>query len=193
MASKDGKTKPVRSAAEVLVTVVAALEDLGDDDKRWVLQSAASRWNATLHPAGSGSGTGTIPGSVTGAAVAAQAGDPAIAAKNIKAFMRAKNPANDVQRVACLGFYIAETTSQAGFTAKQVADAHTNSGGSKFNLSRAMDNATRSAKYLSNRTKHEKQLTTLGEDVVNALPNQQAVRDLSAKARGKAKKGKRGS
>lgn len=62
-------------------------------------------------------------------------------------------------------------------------------------MTRALDNATRAAKYLSNRGPREKQLTTLGEDVVNALPDQAAVKALEDAAKGgrgkRSKKGKK--
>jgi hypothetical protein len=179
-----------QDSTSALVTVVKALEPLSDADKQWVLNSAASRWALTVqHQAGGGSGgTGGAPvGSNSPDALAA------ITSKNIRAFIRAKKPTTDVQRVACLGSYLAQTTGQHGFTSKDIATAHTESGGSKINLTRALDNATRRAKYISTRSGHEKQLTTLGEDVVNALPDQAAVKAVeeAAKVR-RIRTGKRG-
>lgn len=97
-----------------------------------------------------------------------------------------------MQRVACLGYYLVHTTEQLGFTSKDIAIAHTDSGGSKINLPRAFDNATRQSKYISARSGREKQLTTLGEDVVNALPDQEAVRAIEAEAKsGRGRKRKK--
>jgi type IV secretory pathway TrbL component len=168
-----------------LVTVLEALEALEESDRQWVLQSAAARWNVQSASQGAGAGGGA--GSSIGGAGAAEA-QAAIAQKNARAFMRLKNPATDVQRVACLGYFLVHiTTGKQGFSSKEIGEANTESGGSAFNLARALDNATRQSKYLSNRGAREKQLTTLGEDIVAALPDQQAVRDIEAAARGRGR------
>ena len=174
----------------VLVTVVGALELLHDEkDRQWVLQSAASKFNVTLQMPDTGGQGGS--GGALGAGVTADV-QSAITKKDVRAFIRIKKQATDVQRVACLGYYLVHTTGQPGFTSKDVATAHTNSGGSKINLTRAIDNATRRSKYISARSGREKQLTTLGEDVVNALPDQEGVKTIEADAKsGRGKKGKK--
>lgn len=182
-----------------LVTVVKALESLADADRQWVLQSAANRWNVVVHGGGGGQDGRTLRPAgglapMGGGALSAD-GDSAIAKKDARAFVRIKRPETDVQRVACLGYFLTQTTGKPGFSSKDVSKAHTDSGGSSINMTRALDNATRKAKYLSNRGPREKQLTTLGEDVVVALPDQAAVKNVeaAAKSRGKrrAKKSKK--
>jgi hypothetical protein len=182
-----------QDSTSALVIVVKALDSLSDADKQWVLNSAASRWALTVQQQAGGGGAGV--GGVGGAPLGSNSSDAqaAIASNSIRAFIRAKKPTTDVQRVACLGAYLAQTTGQHGFTSKDIATAHTDSGGSKINLPRALDNATRRAKYISTRSGHEKQLTTLGEDVVGALPDQTAVKALEEAARVRGgKKGRRG-
>ena len=179
-----------------LVTVVGALELLQDNkDRQWVLQSAASKFNVTFSaPNTDGQGGSRAAAGVLGSGAVADV-QAAIAKKDPRAFIRIKRPGTDVQRVACLGYYLVHTTEQQGFTTKDIATAHTDSGGSKINLTRAIDNATRRSKYISARSGHEKQLTTLGEDVVTALPDQEAVSALEAEAKsgrgGKRKKTKK--
>jgi hypothetical protein len=85
--------------------------------------------------------------------------------------------------VACLVYFITKTTGQPGCTSQAISTAHTESGGSTINMHRALDNATRRSKYLSSRGAREKQLTTLGEDVVEALPSREAVAAAEAEAR----------
>jgi hypothetical protein len=178
-----------------LVAVVKALEPLIDADKQWVLNSAASRWTLSVQTQSSGGGRGGNGGSGGGTPGASNSPDAssAISRQDIRAFIRAKKPITDVQRVACLGSYIVQTTGQQGFNKKAIATAHTDSGGSKINLHRALDNATRRAKYISTRSGHEKQLTTLGEDVVSALPDQAAVKSVedAAKAGRGSRKGRK--
>lgn len=187
------------NAAEALVVIVDALEALEDADRRWVLQSAASKWAIGLQQSANLGGLGGSSVIQPAPHVIPQNGgeaDAAIARSDIRAFVRAKRPTTDVERVACLGYFLLKTTGQAGFTSQAINVAHVESGGSAINMPRALDNATRRSKYLSNRGAREKQLTTLGEDVVEALPNRDAVAaaEQAAKApraRKKVKPGKK--
>jgi hypothetical protein len=183
MAAKAG------DATEALVTVVKALEALSDSDRQWVLVSAASKYTMASPVTQVGTGP-TGAGATTLLPALAGNAQAALAKKDPRAFIRAKKPTTDIQRVACLGYYIMQTTGNLGFTSKDVAKANTDSGEGSFNLPRAMDNATRAAKYISNRGPREKQLTALGEDVVNALPDQATVKTVedSSKARRVKKK-----
>lgn len=180
-----------QDSTSALVTVVKALEGLVDAERSWVLNSAASRWTLTL-PAPSGPAPSANLSA--GNSSANKNGDvqQVIAKKDARAFIRIKRPVTDIQRVACLGYFVMETTGQQGFSSKEIGQANIDSGGTKINLPRALDNATRRAKYLSSRGGNSKQLTTLGEDVVDALPDQQAVSELEAAAKvrkkGKAKR-----
>ena len=169
-----------------LVAVIAALEPLNDTDRHWVIQSAASKFTLTVQTAAGGAQSGAATPSITTAPAAGAAPtdvQAAITKKDSRAFIRIKKPVTDVQRVACIGYYLVQTSGQQGFTSKALATAHTDSGGSKINMPRALDNATRRAKYLSNRGPREKQLTTLGEDVVNALPDQATVKIIESAAK----------
>jgi|SRR5208282_476611 hypothetical protein len=180
-------------ATGALVAVIAALEPLNDADRHWVLQSAASKFALTVETAAGGGPASTNTVTATPPVGTATAADvqAAITRKDARAFIRLKKPTTDVQRVACIGYYLVQTTGQPGFASKAISTAHTDSGGSKINMTRALDNATRKAKYLSSRGPREKQLTTLGEDVVDALPDQVAVKTIEAAAKG-ARGGKKG-
>jgi hypothetical protein len=185
------------NAASALVAVIDALETLDDKDRQWVLQSAASRWSIVVPTSNAVSGGGgTVVGQgliASGANAAIQQNSDvqaAISRNDARGFMRSKRPATDVQRVACLGYYHLKTTGQHGFTSKDILKLNTDSGGSKFNLTRALDNATRRSKYLASRGGNNKQLTTLGEDIVEVLPSQEAVAAAEEAAR-KSTKGKK--
>jgi hypothetical protein len=145
--------------AEALVLVTRALEPLDANERQWVLQSAASRWNLSATPplpgTPLGAGISTPPFGSGGNGADVQS---AIQRKDVRAFIRMKKPATDVQRVACLVYYLTQTTGQAGVSSKDIGQAHTDSGGSSINMTRALDNATRQSKYISNRGPKEKQL-----------------------------------
>lgn len=192
------------NAANALVAVIDALEQLDDKDRQWVLQSAASRWslvvpasNAALAGGGAVVTQGVFAGGVNTTMQQNSDVQATISRNDARGFMRLKKPATDVQRVACLGYYHLKTTGQHGFTSKDILKLNTDAGGSKFNLTRALDNATRQSKYLASRGGRDKQLTTLGEDMVEALPSQEAVKAAeeatrnSSKGKKKAKKVKK--
>src|SRR4051794_38833177 len=122
-----------------LVTVVAALEPLNDTDRHWVLQSAASKFTLTLQGMAGGSQAGAVSTTTPLAGTATTADVQAAITKNDpRTFIRLKKPATDVQRVACLGYYLVQTTGQQGFTSKAISTAHTDSGGSQINMTRAL-------------------------------------------------------
>jgi hypothetical protein len=175
--------------ADALKAVTTALESLPDAEKQWVLQSAASRWalNVQVHnPAGSG-GPGTLGGTQNSNF------HGSFKTTDARAFMREKKPATDVQRVACLAYFHMKTGHRT-FTSNDIQKINTDSGGSKINFKRALDNATRKSHYISTVRGREKHLTTLGEDIVDALPDQKKVAEIEEAAhylrRGGRRKGK---
>jgi hypothetical protein len=82
--------------------VLDALESLDEEKRAWVLQTAASRFSVKMNPEVV---TGTVPKGPgefsAGNSNVAVSGTP-----TPKAFIKAKNPRTDVQRVACHGYYL---------------------------------------------------------------------------------------
>jgi hypothetical protein len=183
-------------AEAALQEVLSALKGLSDPERAWVLQSATNRWNLTLQvlPAAPPPGApqpGQPPRSNLPAGQTTALG-------TVRAFIRAKNPRSDVELVACLVYFLARAMSKPGFTTKEITQAHTDSGTPAINMHRALDNATRGSKFLASLLGgKEKQVTTLGEDVVEALPDRTAVAAAIAasgnrrKRKGRAKKAKK--
>lgn len=184
-----------KNPADALKLVIAAVDSLDVNGKQWVLQSAASLWNVTLQlPAaiGGGSDVARVGAANASRTLGGSDVDAAIANNDPRSFVRLKKPTTDVERVACLGYYLLKTTRQPGFSRKDITKAHVDSGGSAINMTRALDNATRQSKYLSNRGPREKQLTTLGEDVAEALPSREGVAAAEEAAKSiRKRKGKR--
>lgn len=186
-----GKTKK-SDAAESLKIVIDALEPLVDTDRQWVLNSAASRWTLKVHLQSTGA-TGSQVDSASGTgAVGAQT---AIGEQDPKTFLRTKNPQSDLQRIACLGYYLTYRRDTPAFKAGNLTKMNTEARGLSFNIHRAVDNASRpQAGYLSAVGKGKKQLTGFGEEVVEALPDQAAVKFVEEnRKKGRARKSKRKS
>jgi hypothetical protein len=180
-------------STNALVIVVDALEPLENADRQWVLQAAASKFALTIQalPAGATGGAG--------AGVQLQSGgDPlgksivqgSIKEVDVKAFMKSKSPNSDVQRVACLAYYLNHARDEAAFKTRDITKLNLDARGSAFNVARAISNASRAtAGYLSPIGKGQKQLTAFGEEIVEALPSQEAVKVVEANR----KTAKRGS
>lgn len=181
-----------QDSTSALVTVVKALESLSDADKQWVLNSAASRWTLTIQPhtGGAGGGAGGAGGGGGGGT------QTPIKQTDAKTFMKGKNPNSDIQRVACLAYYMNHARDIAAFKTADITKLNTEARGPDFNTGRAIDNASRSTcGYLSPIGKGQKQLSAFGEEIVEALPSQEAVKVLEANRksskRGKGKRGKK--
>jgi len=98
-------------------------------------------------------------------------------------------PKTDVQRIACLAHYLTQARSQPHFKTSDLTKLNTDAGGTPFsNASLAVGNATSLSKFLGAVGQGKKQITALGEDVVAALPDQEAVKAVLATHRKPRKK-----
>lgn len=151
---------------EALGAVLEALRELTEPQREWVVSSAIANLGGTAVPAGV---TSPRPSAAT---VEPRTGSP-------KDFLRAKNPRTDVQRIACLAYYLTHNRGQAHFKTKDITDLNTEAAAPKLsNPSFAVNNAAKQSHYLAPAGSGKKQITALGEDAVNALPDQDAVRAL---------------
>lgn len=192
MANQKGLAPEIQA----LNDVVLALANLDDAEKTWVLQTAASRFKIEVEPQNNdrgvagGSRTGT-----TGSGRGADGIDP-------KQFMREKNPQTDVERAACLAYYLTHHRSTQHFKSREIAALNTEAAGPKINMARAVDKATNPNHYLAPAGGGKKQITSHGEEMVEALPDRDKVNELKVtrpkrknsarKKTTKTKKAKRG-
>jgi hypothetical protein len=188
------KQKGALPEVEALGTILAALAELDGPQRTWVLASVAAKLEIAIpnlagapRPAGANA---LLAGS--GAAIPGHPGTNAHA----KAFLRAKNPTNTVQRVACLAYYLTHYRATPEFKTRDISKMNSDAAGTSIgNPSQAVANATKQSKYLAAAGRGKKQLTGFGEEVVNALPNIEAVAALEkaepARKRRKARRKKR--
>lgn len=96
---------------------------------------------------------------------------------SVRDFISQKKPQSLVERVACLGYYLAHYRDQPHFRASDVVQLNTDAAAHKFgNPSRDIDNADRQNGYLVTAGAGLKQITPRGEAVVEALPDRDAVK-----------------
>lgn len=177
--------KAIQKDVVALGAVLAAVDGLEAAQQRWVFAAALSNLGlsnaplAPLAPAGGGAA----------AAPLLPQGTDGLSAKD---FLRTKNPQSDVQRVVCLAYYLLHYRQQPYFKTKDLTTLNIEAAGTKIgNPSQAVNNATKQNDYLAAAGGGKKQISSFGEQVVEALPDQASVRDVERNKPKKRKGGKR--
>lgn len=102
-----------------------------------------------------------------------------------KEFLLKKQPQSDVERVACLGYYLAHYRDQPHFKTADISWLNTEAAQRKFsNAAGAVNNAMNYG-YLAPAIKGMKQLSAGGEMYVEALPDREAANTAMTHARPK--------
>ncbi len=100
-----------------------------------------------------------------------------------KEFMLQKQPRTDVERVACLAYYLTHYKSTPHFKTLDISKLNTDAAQIKFsNPARAADHATQYG-YLVPTTRGQKQLSAGGELFVQALPDYTLAKEAMMSAR----------
>jgi hypothetical protein len=101
--------------------------------------------------------------------------------------MAQKQPKTDVERVACLAYYLTHYRDTPHFKTLDISKLNTEAAQVKFsNPTVAVDNATKMT-YLVPATKGNKQLGLIGEQFVLALPNRDKAKEVMSQARPRRK------
>ena len=104
-----------------------------------------------------------------------------------KEFLLQKKPATDIEKVACLAYYLAHYRDTPTFKTLDLSKLNTEAAQVKLsNPTVAADNATK-AGLLVPATKGNKQISAIGELYVQALPDRLAAKDAIAHARPRRK------
>ena len=102
-----------------------------------------------------------------------------------KEFLVKKQPRSDVERVACLAYYLSHYRDQPHFKTFDISKLNTEAAQTKLsNPAQAVNNATKYG-YLAPAIKGTKQLSAGGELYVEALPDREAATAALAHARPK--------
>ncbi len=97
--------------------------------------------------------------------------------------MHDKAPRTDVERVACLAYYLAHYRGTPHVKTKDITALNTESAHRPFsNTAFAVDNATKTG-YLVPSVKGSKQISAYGERFVEALPDREAAKEVMNLAR----------
>jgi hypothetical protein len=100
-----------------------------------------------------------------------------------KEFLFQKQPKTDMERIACLAFYLTHFRDTPHFKTLDLGKLNTEAAQIKFsNTAYAAENATK-AGYLAPASKGQKQITAWGEQFVTALPDREAALKAISQAR----------
>jgi hypothetical protein len=183
---EDGMVTKPDGEVKAMDAAFNALCDLKPDEKRRVLS-----WLWEKLEVGGVPTAGTQPPAGTAAAAAnlPNVAPPASPANlTAKSFLAQKDPKTDAERITCLAYYLTHHRATPRFKTKQLAAANVDAAQPKFsNAAVAVMNAAGS-KYLSAAGGGDKQITVLGEKLVDALPDRDKVNALRKPRRRKSKR-----
>lgn len=178
---------------EALSTIVSILRQLDADAQKRVLQSVHTMLELPLQLKTAPHAGDILPQtrSVSGQEFSR---DRSLSPKE---FLMDKQPRTDVERVACLAYYLTHYRDIPHFKTVDISTLNVEAAQPKFsNASVSVDNA-RATGYLVPATKGNKQISSVGEKFVQLMPDREAAleairtfrpRRTNNKKRGKAEK-----
>jgi hypothetical protein len=172
------------AVAETLHEVIQMLTKLQENDRVRVLNSVSIFFSHDSSP--------TVSDATASSAATSQVyARPAFSddrAPSPKEFLFQKQPKTDVERIACLAFYLTHFRDMTHFKTIDLGKLNTEAAQIKFsNTAYAADNATK-AGYLAPAARAQKQITAWGEQFVAALPDREAAMKIVAQARNRKNK-----
>jgi hypothetical protein len=172
-----GEGGDLETLSFVLPEVIASFKKVNLEGRRRLLNTVA-----TFFGIDSGYGTNSTP---PRAPEASFSEDRSISPKE---FLRQKQPRTDVERVACLAYYLTHYRDTPHFKTLDISQLNTDAAQIKFaNAANSVNNASTYG-YLAATTKGNKQLTAAGEAFVEALPDRDAAREAMSNARPRRKR-----
>jgi hypothetical protein len=170
------RSEPEIDELEVLSVVVQALRPLNDDSRRRLLQTVLTFFSVDLGVGGHTQVTVQPAEQQTGAFSEDRTISP-------KEFLLEKKPSTEIERVACLGYYLTHYRDTPHFKTVDISKVNTEAAQVKFsNAARAVDNAAK-AGYLVQASQGNKQLSAMAEQYVQALPDRAAAKAAVAGSR----------
>lgn len=183
----DESTLSAMEELRALTSVMESLRSISSDEARArILKAAATFFKVEIN---SSSGTGSaIPIGHSRTPVPepmAFSSDRTISPKD---FLRDKQPKTDVERVACLAYYLTHFRDTPQFKTIEISKLNTEAAQPKLsNAAMAVDNATKSH-YLAPAIKGNKQISAAGEVFVQALPDRELARTEMLRVRPRRKR-----
>jgi len=101
-----------------------------------------------------------------------------------KEFLKEKQPSSNVDKVACLAYYLTHYSETPHFKTVDISKLNTEAAQAKFsNATQSLKDAIRKGLVVTAGRRGFNQLSAVGEDYVNALPSQQEAKAVLASQR----------
>ncbi len=164
---------------QVLQQILQLLADLDPDSRSRLLHTIATFYQLDL--GGSARAPGSLQSRTSGPSFSQ---DRSLQPKD---FLLDKNPKTDVERIACLAYYLTTFRDTPHFKTFDLSKLNTEAAQPKFaNAANSVNNALKQG-YLVQASKGQKQLSAAGERFVQALPDRDAAREAMALAKPRRK------
>jgi hypothetical protein len=157
---------------DVLRTMLDKFEKLSQDDRRRILESVATFYSILLPSPNRLTAVGASEHPTEGTRPAFST-DLSISPKE---FLFQKQPRTDVERIACLAYYLTHYRDQPHFKTLDLTKLNTEAAQPKFSNAAYSTNNAVKTRYLVPSTKGQRQLSAVGEQFVLALPDRDAAK-----------------
>jgi hypothetical protein len=174
-----------------LQAVIAALQPLPDEARKRIHQAAAMFLKLGQQPAMASlhSESRPAPSAPSYSATRSYSHDASMSPKE---FMLEKQPRTDVERIACLAYYLTHFRDTPHFKTLDLSKLNTEAAQPKFaNAANSTNNAVKRG-YLAPSTKGNRQLSAAGEQFIRALPDRDSAKTAMSliKPKRRSSKGK---
>ena len=171
----------------ILQRIISELKPLQQDVQKRIIETVITFLEIKLYERDSGAGTKER---IVGVGHSKAIGLYKFSENRVmppKEFLLEKQPESDVERVACLAYYLTHYRDTPYFKTIDISKLNTEAAQRKFsNAAYAVENAAKYG-YLTSATKGRKQLSASGEVFVQALPDRSAARVIMKKSRPRRK------
>lgn len=173
---QDSGVGTAQAEFEALQAMIAALRDLDKEARLRILESAATFLGIALNVKGSSASVSSqLPNSSPSSARSPFSEDTSMSPKD---FLMEKAPKTDVERIACLAYYLTHYRSTQHFKTLELSLLNMEAAQPKFtNTAYSANNAVKLG-YLVSSSKGQRQLSALGERFVQALPDRIAAKNV---------------
>ena len=157
---------------EALTTIISVLKDMDEDLQKRTLQAVATFLDIPMGGANKPVYVNSFEAPTPSKSEVSFSENRSISPKE---FLRDKSPKTDIERIACLAYYLTHYRDVAHFKTVDLSTLNTEAAQPKLsNPTVAVDNATKNG-FLVQAIKGSKQISSMGETFVQALPD----RDLA--------------
>jgi hypothetical protein len=177
--------EPRTDDAEVLGQIISSMKKLDADARKRVYQTIGTffQLDDSQPRAATSSDARTLSDYRTAPSPSNESSFSADRAPKPKHFLSEKQPRTDVERVACLAFYLTHYRDMPEFTTLDISKLNTEAAQRKLsNATAAVNNASQYG-YLVPAGKGTKQISAAGERYVQALPDYDAAKEAMTSAR----------